>query len=45
LNGVAQLKTFQMAMGRGTPGKWEWHDLAGPEVREKMTKDEMKRQA
>ncbi|KAH8833415.1 CNH domain-containing protein [Flagelloscypha sp. PMI_526] len=45
LNGVAQLRTFQMAMGRGDPRKWEWHDLVGPTVREKMTKDEMKRQA
>ncbi|KAH8804048.1 CNH domain-containing protein [Flagelloscypha sp. PMI_526] len=43
LNGFAQLKRFQMATG--APGKWKWHDLVGPEVRSKITKDEMKRQA
>ncbi|KAG6849618.1 hypothetical protein H0H93_006902 [Arthromyces matolae] len=45
LQAVAQLATFQSAMGRGVPGKWEWHDLVSPEVMKKMTKGEMKRQA
>ncbi|KAH8833423.1 CNH domain-containing protein [Flagelloscypha sp. PMI_526] len=44
LNGVAQIEMFQTAMGRGTAGKWEWIDLAGPEIREKMAKGEIKRQ-
>jgi hypothetical protein len=42
---VAQLRTFQSAMGKGTPGKWEWHDLVPPDVREHFTKKEGKRQS
>ncbi|KAJ6561073.1 signal transducer [Mycena vulgaris] len=45
LQSVAQLRTFQSAMGRGTPGKWEWHDLVAPEVRKAMAKEEQKRQS
>ncbi|KAF8902367.1 Dbl-like domain-containing protein [Gymnopilus junonius] len=45
LQSVAQLRTFQSAMGKGTPGKWEWHDLVSPEVRATFGKKEMKRQA
>ncbi|KAF9038576.1 CNH domain-containing protein [Panaeolus papilionaceus] len=45
LQSIAQLRTFQAAMGKGTPGKWEWHDLVAPEVRAKMTKKQAKRQA
>ncbi|KIY49935.1 Dbl homology domain-containing protein [Fistulina hepatica ATCC 64428] len=45
LHTAAQLRTFQAAMGRGTPGKWEWHDLVAPEVMQLMEKHERKRQA
>ncbi|KAJ6458147.1 Dbl-like domain-containing protein [Mycena vitilis] len=45
LQSVAQLRTFQTAMGKGTPGKWEWHDLVSLEVRQSMRKDEAKRQS
>ncbi|KAJ7614694.1 Dbl-like domain-containing protein [Mycena polygramma] len=45
LQSVAQLRTFQTAMGKGTPGKWEWHDLVSPEVRQSMRKEEAKRQS
>lgn len=44
LQTAAQLRTFQAAMGKGTPGKWEWHDLVATEVREKYPKNEQKRQ-
>lgn len=45
LQSVAQLRTFQSAMGKGTPGKWEWHDLVSPEVRQGLPKQEAKRQS
>ncbi|KAJ7065285.1 CNH domain-containing protein [Mycena amicta] len=45
LQSVAQLRTFQAAMGKGTAGKWEWHDLVAPEVRATLSKDVQKRQA
>lgn len=45
LQSVAQLRTFQSAMGRGAPGKWEWHDLVSNELRQSLTKDECKRQS
>ena len=45
LQSVAQLRTFQSAMGRGTPGKWEWHDLVPADVRQDFTKQEGKRQS
>jgi hypothetical protein len=45
LQAVAQLRTFQTAMGKGTPGKWEWHDLVTPEVRQTFSKKDAKRQA
>ena len=45
LQSVAQLRTFQTAMGKGTPGKWEWHDLVSSEVRRTFSKQEAKRQA
>ncbi|KAF8972796.1 Dbl homology domain-containing protein [Flammula alnicola] len=32
LQNVAQLRTFQSAMGKGSTGKWEWHDLVSPEM-------------
>ncbi|KAF5373357.1 hypothetical protein D9615_007366 [Tricholomella constricta] len=45
LQSVAQLQTFQSAMGRGAPGKWEWHDLVSTEVRQALPKKEAKRQS
>ncbi|KAL1658879.1 CNH domain-containing protein [Schizophyllum commune] len=45
LQAVAQLRSFQLAMGRGVTGKWEWHDLVTTEYRKSLTKDEAKRQA
>lgn len=45
LQSVAQLRTFQSAMGKGTPGKWEWHDLVSPEIRKSLSKEEGKRQS
>ncbi|KAF7309564.1 hypothetical protein MIND_00327400 [Mycena indigotica] len=45
LQSVAQLRTFQTAMGKGIPGKWEWHDLVSVDVRQEMRKEEAKRQA
>lgn len=45
LQSVAQLRTFQSAMGRGVTGKWEWHDLVSVEARKALTKDVIKRQS
>ncbi|KAJ7493246.1 signal transducer [Mycena galericulata] len=45
LQSVAQLRTFQSAMGKGAAGKWEWHDLVATEVRKAMPKEEQKRQS
>jgi len=45
LQTVAQLRTFQSAMGRGAPGKWEWHDLVSIELRQGLKKEEAKRQS
>ncbi|KAJ7272700.1 CNH domain-containing protein [Mycena haematopus] len=45
LQSVAQLRTFQAAMGKGTPGKWEWHDLVAEDVRKALPKEEQKRQS
>ena len=45
LQSAAQLQTFQTAMGKGTPGKWDWHDLVAPEIRQSLSKQEAKRQA
>ncbi|KAJ6607005.1 hypothetical protein B0H10DRAFT_2073442 [Mycena sp. CBHHK59/15] len=45
LQSVAQLRTFQTAMGKGIPGKWEWHDLVSKEIRQEMRKEEAKRQS
>ncbi|KAG5219568.1 Dbl domain-containing protein [Salix suchowensis] len=45
LQSVAQLRTFQSAMGRGVTGKWEWHDLVSAEARKALTKDVIKRQS
>ncbi|KAF7971187.1 hypothetical protein HWV62_21862 [Athelia sp. TMB] len=45
LQSVAQLRTFQCAMGRGAAGKWEWHDLVSTDVRQALPKGEAKRQS
>lgn len=45
LQSVAQLRTFQSAMGKGAAGKWEWHDLVSEEVRKALPKEEAKRQS
>ncbi|TFK21787.1 signal transducer [Coprinopsis marcescibilis] len=45
LQHVAQLRTFQAAMGKGVAGKWEWHDLLTPSMRKKFTKEEGQRQS
>ncbi|KAG6830360.1 hypothetical protein H0H87_008366 [Tephrocybe sp. NHM501043] len=45
LQGVAQLRTFQSAMGRGTTGKWGWQDLVAPDARPRFSPDEVKRQS
>ena len=42
---VAQLRTFQTAMGKGAPGQWEWHDLVALEVRQRFSEKEAERQA
>lgn len=45
LQNVAQLRTFQSAMGKGSTGKWEWQDLVSPEMRAKFTREESRRQS
>lgn len=45
LYSYAQLRTFQMAMGKGAPEKWEWHDLVSSEFMKTLPKKEVKRQA
>lgn len=45
LQNVAQLRTFQTAMGKGPTGKWEWHDIVAKDVRESLSKAEAKRQS
>jgi hypothetical protein len=45
LQTVAQLRTFQSAMGKGVTGKWEWPDLVANDIRKSLTKEENKRQS
>jgi hypothetical protein len=45
LQTVAQVRTFQSAMGKGVTGKWEWHDMVSAEVRSSIGKEEIKRQS
>ena len=45
LQTVAQLWTFQSAMGRGPTAKLEWYNLVSDEVRASLTKQECKRQS
>ncbi|KAI0367587.1 Dbl-like domain-containing protein [Pilatotrama ljubarskyi] len=44
LQSVAQLWTWQSAMGKGPSGKLEWHNLVSDEVRASLSKQEVKRQ-
>jgi len=45
LQNVAQLRTFQTAMGKGPTAKWEWHDIVSNDIREELSKAEAKRQS
>lgn len=45
LQAIAQLRTFQTAMGRGPTGKFEWHNLLAEDVRSGIPKKVAKRQA
>jgi RHO1 GDP-GTP exchange protein 1/2 len=44
LQTIAQLRTFQSAMGRGPTSKWEWHDMVTETYRKSLPKKEAKRQ-
>ncbi|EIW59849.1 Dbl domain-containing protein [Trametes versicolor FP-101664 SS1] len=44
LQGVAQLWTWQSAMGKGPSGKLDWHNLVPEEVIASLSKQEIKRQ-
>ncbi|RDX54148.1 Dbl-like domain-containing protein [Lentinus brumalis] len=44
LQTVAQLWTWQSAMGKGPTGKLEWHNLVPEETRQSLSKHEVKRQ-
>lgn len=45
LQSVAQLRTFQSAMGRGVTGKLEWHNLVADDIRKSLSKQTCKRQS
>lgn len=45
LQTAAQLRTFQIAMGKGPTSKWDWSDLVGQDVRKALGKEEAKRQS
>jgi hypothetical protein len=45
LQGVAQLKTFQTAMGKRPAGKFQWHSLVPEDVRTGIPELVAKRQA
>ncbi|KAH9839689.1 Dbl-like domain-containing protein [Rhodofomes roseus] len=45
LQTVAQLWTWQSAMGKGATGKLEWHNLVSEEFRKSLPKKEAKRQS
>ena len=45
LQNVAQLRIFQVAMGKGPTGKLDWHNLVPEDVRSGIPKQESKRQA
>ena len=45
LQDVAQLQTFQSAMGKGSTSKWEWHNLVSKDKKQGFTKEEISRQS
>ena len=45
LQNVAQLQTFQSAMGKGSTSKWEWHNLVSQDKKQGFTKEEINRQS
>lgn len=45
LHDVARLWTFQSAMGKGSTGRWQWHDLVSEEIPRSLTYDEVQRQS
>lgn len=45
LQDVAQLQTFQSAMGKGSTSKWEWHNLVSQVKKQGFTKEEISRQS
>ena len=45
LQNVAQLQTFQSAMGKGSTSKWEWHNLVSQVKKQGFTKEEISRQS
>lgn len=45
LQSVAQLRTFQAAMGKGPTANIDYSSLVSEDVRNSMTKQELKRQA
>ena len=45
LQAMAQLRTFQSAMGKGPTSKLDWPDLVPIEIRKSLTKEENKRQS
>ncbi|KAF9525947.1 Dbl domain-containing protein [Crepidotus variabilis] len=45
LQDVARLRTFQSAMGKGTTGRWQWHDLVGEDLTKSLGHDEFQRQS
>jgi hypothetical protein len=45
LHNVAQLLTFQSAMGKGRTSKWEWHNLVSQEVKQGFSREEIHRQS
>jgi RHO1 GDP-GTP exchange protein 1/2 len=45
LQDVAQLQTFQSAMGKGSTSKWEWHNLVSQNKKQGFTKEEISRQS
>lgn len=45
LQSIAQLRTFQTAMGKGPTGKFRWHNFVPKNVRNGIEEREAKRQA
>lgn len=45
LQDVAQLQTFQSAMGKGSTSKWEWHNLVSQDKKQGFTREEISRQS